>query len=64
LKQYHQQFLDHLKLGFLELVPACEIEQPKHQVHYLSHLMVERADKPSTPARIVYNGSASEPDQD
>ena len=64
LRQYHQQFLDHLKLGFLELVPNCEIEQPKHQVHYLSHLMVERADKPSTPARIVFNGSASEPDQD
>ena len=64
LKQYHQQFLEHLKLGFLELVPDAEIQQPKYQVHYLSHLMVERADKPSTPARIVFNGSASEPDQD
>ena len=64
LRQYHQQFVEHLERGFLELVPASEIEQPRHQVHYLSHLMVERADKPSTPARIVFNGSASEPHQD
>ena len=55
LRRVTAVFEDHLNRHFIERVPDDEIAA---DAHYLSQLVVERAEKTTTQVRIVFNASA------
>ena len=60
LTEYSDIFKEQKQAGFIEEVPHSDIKDPQNPVRYLPHLAVLRSDKPSTPVRIVFDGSAFE----
>lgn len=58
-KAYDQQIQEMEDMGFARKLSPQEIDNHEGPVHYISHHAVVRAEKKSTPIRIVFNSSAS-----
>eukprot|EP00057_Strongylocentrotus_purpuratus_P004640 XP_003729152.1 PREDICTED: uncharacterized protein LOC100889568 [Strongylocentrotus purpuratus] len=58
-KAYDQQIQEMEDMGFARKLSPQEMECHEGPVHYISHHAVVRAEKKSTPIRIVFNSSAS-----
>ena len=56
---YHKQMVEMEEMKFSRKLSREEIKKYEGPVHYISHHVVIRPEKKSTPVRIVFNSSAT-----